>query len=346
MRACVLQSAFGLENLSMRDDWPERDPGPGEVLLEMRAAALNFRDYMAVRGRYNPRYPIPLIPGSDGVGTIAALGPGVKSWKVGQRVCPIISQVWQSGPPDRETLKHTLGGPLPGTLREGMLVPADAIVAAPEHLSDASAAAMQCAGLTAWNALVTYGQVRAGQTVLIQGTSAVSLFALQFAKLLGARTIVTSGDADKLNRCRELGADDLINYREEPEWQRPVRALTDGRGADHIIEIGGPGTLERSLQAVRPGGTVSLIGVMSSRAGNLDPSILLPIIMRNVRVQGIFVGARQDFMAMNQAVSANRLEPLIDRSFEFSDSPQAIREQGEGERFGKLVVRIHPEATV
>ncbi|MCR9143930.1 MAG: NAD(P)-dependent alcohol dehydrogenase [bacterium] len=339
MRACMLKDSWGLENLSIVDDLPDLEPGPGQVRVAMRAAALNFRDYMAVRGRYNPRYPIPLIPGSDGAGVVTALGAGVRQWKVGQRVSPIISQVWQSGPPDRETLKHTLGGPLPGTLQEAMIVPEDALVAVPEHLSDSEAAAVQCAGLTAWNALVTYGQLRAGKTVLIQGTSAVSLFALQFAVLLGARTILTSGDPEKLERGRELGVDETINYKEQPEWQRVARDLTDGRGADHIIEIGGAGTLERSLQAARPGGTVSLIGVMGP-GRELDPSILLPAIMRNLRLQGIFVGARQDYQAMNRAIAANQLRPIIDRSFALEEAPDAIRQQGEGERFGKLVVEI------
>ena len=334
----MLQNAWGLENLSLVDV-PDRDPGPGEVRLSIRAAALNFRDYLAVRGRYNPRYPIPLIPGSDGVGTVTALGPGVTDWKIGQRVSPIISLGWQSGPPDRETLKSTLGGPLPGTLQEAMIVPADGLVAVPDHLSDAEGAAMQCAGLTAWNALVTYGALRAGQSVLIQGTSAVSLFALQFAHLLGARTIITSGDDAKLERCRTFGATDCINYKREPEWQRVVRDLTDGRGADHIIEIGGPGTLERSLQAVRPGGMVSLIGVMGANE-NLSSSVLLPVIMRNVRVQGIFVGARQDYETMNRAVAAAGLRPVIDRTFSFEETPEAIRTQGEGERFGKLIVEM------
>lgn len=341
MRACMLKDSWGLENLVMVDV-ADREPGPGEVRLAMRAAALNFRDYMAVRGRYNPRYPIPLIPGSDGVGTITEIGAGVRQWKPGQRVSPIISQIWQSGPPDRDTLKHTLGGPLPGTLQQAMIVPEDALVAVPDHLSDAEAAALQCAGLTAWNALVTYGQLRAGQSVLIQGTSAVSLFALQFARMLGARTILTSGDEEKLERCRKLGASDTINYKEQPEWQRVVRDLTDGRGADHIIEIGGAGTLERSLQAARPGGSISLIGVMGP-GGSLDASILLPAIMRNLRLQGIFVGSRQDYQAMNRAIAANQLRPIIDRSFAFEEAPEAIRQQGEGERFGKLVVEISSE---
>ncbi len=336
----MLRDSWGLENLAVVDGLPDREPGPGEVRVAMRAAALNFRDYMAVRGRYNPRYPIPLIPGSDGVGVITDLGPEPREkWKIGQRVSPIISQVWQSGPPDRETLKYTLGGPLPGTLQESMVVPADALVAVPEYLNDAEAAAVQCAGLTAWNALVTYGQVHAGQTVLIQGTSAVSLFALQFAHVLGARTIVTSGDEEKLARCQELGASAGIHYKEQPEWQRAVRDLTDGRGADHVIEIGGPGTLERSLQATRPGGTVSLIGVMGP-GREMDPSILMPAIMRNLRLQGIFVGSRQDYQAMNQALAANELRPIIDRAFDFAEAPDAIRQQGEGERFGKLVVNF------
>ncbi len=358
MKAILLEEAWGLDNVRVKEV-PDPRPGPGEVLIRIEAAALNFRDFLAVQGKYNPRYPIPLIPGSDGAGTVVEYGPfaGARpAFKAGDRVIPLTATRWMSGPPDRDTLKFTLGGPLPGTLAELLVVPETALVRAPDHLSFAEAAALQGAGLPAWSAFVTYGAqngdmrgtggdvagtLRAGSTVVIQGTSAVSIFAMQLARLLGARALVTSGDDEKLARCvAEFGvaADDCINYRKQPDWELAVRERTNGGGADLILEIGGPGTLERSLKCVRPGGTIALIGAMGR--GQFDASILLPAIMRNIRLQGIFLGHRAGLIAMCRAFEAAELRPVIHGSFAFAEGPRAIREQGEGERFGKLVVNV------
>lgn len=358
MKAILLEDAWGLDNVRVTEV-PDPRPGPGEVLLRLEAAALNFRDFLAVQGKYNPRYPIPLIPGSDGAGTVVAYGPSgdaKPALKEGDRVIPLTATRWMSGPPDRDTLKYTLGGPLPGTLAEYIVVPESALVRVPEHLSFAEAAALQGAGLPAWSAFVTYGAnngdihggggavagtVRTGSTVVVQGTSAVSIFAMQLGRLLGLRVLVTSGDDEKLARCVQdfgVAADDCINYRTRPDWELAVRDRTDGGGADLILEIGGPGTLERSLKCVRPGGTIALIGAMGR--GQFEASMLLAAIMRNIRLQGIFLGHRAGLNAMCRAFEAAQLRPVIHETFEFKDAPRAIREQGEGERFGKLVVSL------
>ncbi|MCB1321570.1 MAG: NAD(P)-dependent alcohol dehydrogenase [Leptospiraceae bacterium] len=347
MRA-LQQSRWGHDQLQFVEQ-PEPQPGSGQVRLRLHYAALNYRDWMVVRGKYNPRYPLPLIPGSDGAGVIDAIGPKVTRWKVGDRVMPIISQTWLDGSPDRATLKHTLGGPLPGTLQECMLVPEAALVATPAHLSDREACTLPCAALTAWSALVTYGvdandPTIAGrrQTVLILGTGGVSIFALQFARLLGMHAIVTSSDDDKLRRAAELGGADteLINYQKHPDWERRVFEITEGRGVDNVIEVGGAGTLQKSIKSVRPGGVIALIGVL---AGEGQPD-LTRMLMYNVRMQGIFVGHRAGMEKMCAAISEHAMRPVIDQEFAFSESREAIAALAEGKHFGKIVIRMNAES--
>lgn len=336
MRTIEIQGAFGFDNLAERER-PEPSPGPGEVLLRMRAASLNYRDILMVRGHYNPRQPLPLIPCSDGVGVVEAVGEGVTRVSPGDRVATAFSQTWIAGPPTVDKLRGTLGGPIDGTLAEFMALDAEGVVPVPEHLSDAEAACLPCAALTAWSALVEEGGVTAGDTVLVQGTGGVSVFALQIATMLGARVIATSSSDEKLARVTELGAWHTVNYRDEPNWGKAVRTLTGGVGVDHVVEVGGAGTLEQSLKAVRVGGTVSVIGVLSGISSELN---IIPLLMSQLRLQGILVGSREGFERMVRAIEANRLEPVVDRVFAFSEARAAFDYMASGAHLGKVCIEF------
>lgn len=341
MRAWEVRGAFGLDRMELVER-PDPEPGPGEVLLRMRAASLNYRDYLMVEGQYNPRQALPLVPCSDGVGEVVGWGPGAEAaapWlRGGDRVMPIFAQGWLGGRPHRDAVRTTLGGPLDGTLSELMTVRAEGVVPAPEHLSDEEAATLPCAAVTAWNALVWAPDppVRAGDTVLTLGTGGVSVFALQLARLLGARVIVTSSSDEKLERARELGAWEGIHYEREADWGRRVRELT-GEGADLVVEVGGGETLPRSLQAVRAGGTIALIGVLAGRPAQLD---VASILMRRVRIQGVLVGSRDDLEAMCRAIGHHRLRPVVDRVFPFEEAHAAFEHLAAGRHFGKVCVRV------
>lgn len=337
MRAVVVEGAFGLENLK-RDERESPRPGPGQVRLEMRAASLNYRDLLMVQGRYNPRQPLPLVPGSDGAGTVVEIGDGVQRVAVGDRVCPIFAQSWLAGEdPAPDALRSTLGGPLDGTLREQMVLDAEGVVRIPDHLTDEEAACLPCAATTAWNALVTHGGVTAGDTVLIQGTGGVSIAALQFARVLGARAIVTSSSDDKLERARALGAWQTVNYRRFVEWSIPVREFTDGRGVDLVVEVGGGRTLEQSIRSVRAGGRICMIGVVSGRTCDLD---VTPVFMRQIRLQGILVGNRSQFESMLRAVAQHEIRPAVSRVFPLDQVSSAFEHLASGEHFGKVCVRL------
>lgn len=334
MKAWEIAEGFGLDHLRLAER-PDPTPGPRQVLVELRARSLNFRDLLMVRGKYDPRQALPLVPLSDGVGEVVAAGDGVQRVKPGDRVCPIFAQRWIAGTPTKTELRSTLGGPLDGTLRERMVCDEEAVVHAPEHLSDVEAATLPCAALTAWSALVTHGAVKPGETVLVQGTGGVSIFALQIAKVLGARVVATSSSDEKLERARALGADETINYRETPEWGKAARALTGGAGVDHVVEVGGAGTLDQSIRAVKPGGTISLIGVL---AGGAAPVNLTPVLMQNIRVQGVFVGHREAFEAMNRAIAHHGLRPVVDRVFPFAQAREAFDYLSSRQHLGKVCI--------
>lgn len=331
MRAWELRQ-FGLDGLGLADR-PDLAPGPGQVLVRIRAASLNYRDWLMVQGKYNPRQKLPLIPCSDGAGEVIVTGPGVTKLKPGDRVMGCFSQGWLSGTPTRDKISHSLGGPVDGMLTELAVFPEDGVARTPEHLSDAEAASLPCAATTAWNALVEQGRIKAGDVVLVQGTGGVSIFALQFAKLAGARVIVTSSSDAKLNRAHALGADDTINYRSEPEWAKRARELTGGNGVDHVVEVGGAGTLAQSMKAVRIGGTISVIGVLAGNASELN---VIPILMQNLRLQGVMVGSKEIFENMNRAIVLNKLKPVIDRIFAFEEAPAAFEYLASGAHFGKV----------
>jgi len=336
MRRWTIEGAFGLDNLRLGDH-PDSAPGPGEVALRMRAVSLNYRDLLTVRGLYNPKQPLPLVPCSDGVGEVVEVGDGVTRVAPGDRVATLFSQGWLKGEPTAAELRTTLGGPIDGTLTERMVLPADGVIPVPEHLTDAEAACLPCAGLTAWSALVELGGVTAGDVVLVQGTGGVSLFALQFATTLGARVIVTSSSDVKLERARELGAWKTVNYREDPDWGKTARKLTDGRGVDHVVEVGGAGTLPQSLRAVRVGGGISMIGVLSGTRSEMD---LIPVLMQQVRIQGVLVGSREGFERMNRAIDVSRMRPVVDRVVPFDEAPEAFAVMQRAEHFGKIAIAV------
>jgi NADPH:quinone reductase-like Zn-dependent oxidoreductase len=305
-------------------------PGPGQVLVRMRAASLNFRDLAIVAGKYF-RGPLTqdTIPLSDGAGEVEAVGAGVTEFKAGDRV---VATFTQGRPPE------ALGFPLDGTLAEYQVFPADGLLAVPPHLSFEQAATLPCAAVTVWNALMHGPRVlRPGETVLTLGTGGVSIFALQIAKMAGARLIITSSSDAKLERARALGADECINYKTTPDWEQKVLELTGGQGVEHVIDTGGVGTLPKSYLAVGREGLVSVIGVMTRPEGDLSPYPLMP---KFAMVRGIFVGAREHFDALMKAVAVNELEPVIDRTFDFDQSIEAFKYLKSGQHFGKVVIKI------
>lgn len=338
MRAIELQR-FAADGLAMTER-PLPQPGPGEVLVKVKACSLNYRDWLMLQGLYNPKQKLPLVPLSDGAGEVAALGDGVQGFKAGDRVLGHFFPAWLAGGPSVEKLSVSQGGPYDGWLCDYRIFPANALAKIPDHLSFAEAAALPCAALTAWSAIVTLGQVQPGERVLVQGTGGVSLFALQFAKLAGAEVIATSSSDDKLARAKALGADHLINYRTTPDWGRTARAISGGGGLDHVVEVGGAGTLTQSIRAIRPGGTISMIGVLSGPTSN---DLLLPlVVMQQVRLQGVTVGSKEGLDAMLRAMTLAKLKPVLDRRFGFS--VDAVREafdhMGKGGHFGKIVVEM------
>jgi NADPH:quinone reductase-like Zn-dependent oxidoreductase len=335
MKAYRIHAAKGIESLVV-DDLPSPEPGVGEVLVRVRAVSLNYRDLMVVKGFYSKNLPLPLIPCSDGAGEVAAVGPGVTVFKVGDRVASCFFSGWDAGPLTDTAGKTALGGAVDGMLAEERVLPATGLVAVPGHLSYDQAATLPCAGLTAWNGLIESGGLKPGESVLVQGTGGVSLFALQFARMAGAEVIATSSSEDKLERVRALGASAGINYKTTPEWGATARELAGGLGVDHVVEVGGAGTLGQSLKAVKVGGHIAMIGVLSG-AGEAGTT---PILMKNVRVQGIYVGSRLMFEAMNRAIALNRLEPIIDRVFSFDQAREAYAHLESARHFGKVVIRV------
>jgi len=327
---------FGIENLSIveRD---ELQPQANEVVMKFHAASLNYRDLMMVKGAYNPKLKTPLVPLSDGAGEVVAVGDAVTKWKIGDKVCPIFMQGWTDGEIDFTKARTALGGDLDGCLREFGAFDENGLVRFPDYLSYEEAACLPCAAVTAYNALFCSGSLKPDDSVLLQGTGGVSIFALQFASVHGARTIITSSSDEKLQRAKELGANDLINYRTRQDWDKAVLDLTSKRGVDHIVEVGGAGTMQKSVNAVKMGGDVSVIGVLSGK-GDFNPTSLL---MKTVKLQGIYVGSRQMFEQMNLMLCKHsHLKPVIDKVFEFGEVKDALKYMESGSHFGKIVVKI------
>ena len=327
--------AFSIDSLRLAQR-PIPAPRRGEILVRVRAASLNYRDLVILKGIYLPSLPLPFVPCSDACGEVAALGEDVTRFKVGDRVTPIYTQGWHDGMPTPEQrTKRTLGAPLTGVLQEYVVVPAEDAVAVPEHLTDAEAATLPIAAVTAWSTLAE-GHVKSGDTVLAQGTGGVSLFALQFAKLAGAKVILLSSSDEKLARGRQLGADIGINYRTTPEWQMTVKEATAGRGVDIVVETAGA-TLPKSVAALAFGGFIGVVGFVAGFEATLP---LRQLIGPMVRIQGIAVGSRARFEAMNRAIALHKLRPAIDSSFPLEQATEAFKRMERGDHFGKIVVTL------
>ena len=338
MRVFQIEGDWGFDNLKLSDR-PQPEPGPGQALIAMRMASLNSRDLIVPeRGYGRATGDLPLIPISDGVGEVVAVGDGVTRVAVGDRVTPTYFQRWVSGDPTPDRFASALGGPLDGVMADHVCLSQDGLVRIPDYLTDAEAATLPCAALTAWSAIVTHGATRPGDRVLIQGTGGVALFALAFAKHAGAHVTVISSSDEKLDRVRALGADATINYRETEDWARASREITADRGGyDNIVELGGAKTLPLSLRAVRPGGTLSMIGVLSGL--NIEAS-LGPIVARQVRLQGVTVGHRDGYEAMLAAMAQHEIRPVLGSTFGFTELKQALDHLRAGGHFGKTLIQF------
>jgi NADPH:quinone reductase-like Zn-dependent oxidoreductase len=332
MKAYEIGTSGGIDALKMVER-PTPKPGHGQVLVRIRATSLNYRDLIIAKGGLGKREK-SLIPLSDGAGEVVEVGPDVTRVRTGDRVAPIFTQTWLGGDIGRN-LPSALGGEVDGVLAEYVVLDQDGLVHFPDHLSFEEAATLPCAAVTAWNALISVGQLKAGDTVLVMGTGGVSIFALQFARITGARVIATSSSDAKLARLREMGAADVINYRTTPAWGKRAFEMT-AHGVDHVIEVGGAGTLANSFEAVRPGGRISLIGLLTGFGGEFNP---LVVLFKSVCFQGIRVGSREMFEAMNRAIAAAQLRPVIDHTFPFAEAPDAYRYLESGAHFGKVCIR-------
>ena len=336
MKAWQIVSDGGVDGLSLADvATPE--PGPGEVRVRMRANSVNYRDLTTIEDPVSRKLPYPTVPNSDGAGEVTALGDGVTGVAVGDRVASCFFSDWQAGPCSTTAMASALGGARQGVLAEEVVLPAGGVIPIPPGLSFEEAATLPCAALTAWHALTQPRPVIAGETVVLLGTGGVSVFAQQFCQVMGARTIVTSSSDAKLERMKALGASETINYRSTPDWDAEVMRLTDGQGADRIVEVGGPGTLQKSIEATRVGGTIGLIGILTGAAGQISPT---SIMRKSLTVRGIYVGPRQMFAEMNTAIATHHLHPVIDQTFAFEDAKAAYHAMRAAGHFGKLVVRI------
>jgi NADPH:quinone reductase-like Zn-dependent oxidoreductase len=336
MKVMQIQDSWSPDNIRLAER-PTPEPGPGQVLLRMEAASLNYRDYVMASGGYGRRGgSLPLVPCSDGAGRVVAAGPGVTRVAVGDLVCPIFSQAWLSGPFREGHWGGTLGGPRDGVMQEFMVLSQEGVVRAPRHLDAVQAATLPCAAVTAWNAVVAQGRVKAGDVVLVQGTGGVSLFALLFAKMHGARVLATSSSDAKLERVRALGADHGVNYKTTPDWHKAARDVTGGVGVDLVVEVAG--TLDASVRAVRCSGTLALIGVL---AGPSAPLGLGAVVTQNIRLQGVTVGSRELFEDMARAIELHGTVPPVDEQlFAFDEVGAAIKALPSGRHFGKVCSRF------
>jgi NADPH:quinone reductase-like Zn-dependent oxidoreductase len=330
--------AFGIDSIELASR-PDREPGRGEVKVRVRAASFNYRDLLMVKGMYNPKLKLPRIPCSDGAGEVTAVGDGVTAWKPGDRVAGIFMQNWIEGPPTPAKTKGALGGDIDGMLADSVILHETGLVAVPKSLSFEEAAALPCAAVTAWNALAA-ANLRAGSSVLIQGTGGVSIFALQFARLMGMRVLGISSSDEKLERARGLGLHAGLNYRNTPEWEQWVLEQTGGEGVDLVVEVGGVGTLPRSLRAVKMGGMIAQIGVLSGPESSQGEQLPLPVILhKQAHIRGIYVGSRRDFEEMNRCIELSGLKPVIETS-SWTNVPATLRRMEEASHFGKLVVTV------
>lgn len=338
MNCYEIQEAFGLENLN-KTERPDPKPGAGEVLVKVKAVSINYRDILMVRGHYNPRQPLPLIPFSDGCGEVVEVGDGVTRVAVGDRVCNTFFQEWLDGTPESGSVtRSSMGSPLDGMLTEYVVLNENGVVKLPDYLSFEEGATLPCAAVTAWSCLFRHGDVKPGDKVLALGTGGVSIFTLQLAKMAGAEVIITSSSDEKLERAKALGASHGINYTDNEKWFKDVRVATGGVGVDHVVEVGGVGTFDNSVKSTRMGGHVSMVGILS---GGSAPVNLTLVLMNDIRVQGVFVGPRKCFEDLNRALAHHEIRPVVDKTFGFDEAREAIEYVGSGSHFGKVVITVN-----
>jgi NADPH:quinone reductase-like Zn-dependent oxidoreductase len=335
MRAFQI-TQFGLENLKLVD-LPAPACGEGMVLIHVHATSLNYRDLLMVRGHYDPKLKMPRIPLSDGAGEVVAVGAGVTRFKPGDRVVGLFLQNWQDGGPSQAKSRGALGGDIDGILADYIVLPEHGVIHFPAHLSYEEAATLPCAGLTAWNALFHVAAIKPGDTVVVQGTGGVSIFALQFAKLVGARVLGTSSSDDKLQRAKTLGLDEGLNYKSTPDWSSWVKKQTSGEGADVIVEVGGAGTLKESMKAVRVGGTIAQVGVLG---GTEEKLVVTSVLMRQLRLIGVYVGSHTMMQAMHRAIEISQIKPVVGKVFPIQETIEAYRYLEQGRHFGKVIISL------
>ncbi len=337
MRAYQLaKGGAGVESLTVIER-PEPKPGHRQVLVKIHACSLNYRDLAIARGTYRVPVRDNIIPLSDGAGEVIAVGDGVRKVKVGDKVAGNFFQRWHAGEPGPDTHQAALGGGIDGMLAEYAVLEEDGVVKIPDHLSLEEGATLPCAGVTAWHAMVEHARLLSGDCVLLQGTGGVSIFGLQLAKAMGVSVIITSSRDEKLARAMQLGADHGINYNTTPEWQNAAMEITGGRGVDCVVEVGGAGTIARSFASIRVGGRIGLIGNLSGPPTELNPGLILA---KRANVQGISVGSTAMFEAMNRAIAANKIRPVIDKVFGFDEVQAAYQHMASGTHFGKIVIRV------
>lgn len=339
MRALEVSAPWGFDALKVVDA-PDPTPGHGEVLVRMKAVSLNYRDMLMVNGMYSRGSATAggsITPFSDGCGVVEAVGPGVTRVAVGDRVATLFFQNWTAGRPTLEKLSSSLGFPIPGAGRELGVFSQEGVSKVPDFLTDQQVATLPCAALTAWRGLFEDARLEPGDTVVLQGTGGVSIFGLQFAAAAGYRTVITSSSDEKLERAKALGADHLVNYRTTPDWAAAVREATGGVGADFVMEVGGAGTIQQSLRAVRIGGHIAIIGVVAGAGEGVNPGVL---IGNSARLQGLSVGSREMFEAMCRAIELHRIEPVVDKVFPWTDVAKAFAAMQGGEHFGKIVLQF------
>ena len=337
MRALNVAAPWGLDEIKVVEK-PDPKPGPGQVLVRMRAVSLNYRDLLMMNGMYGRGATSAkdvITPFSDGCGVVEAVGAGVTRFKPGERVSTLFFQNWISGPPSLEKLSSALGFPVPGAGAELQTFSEQGLSRAPDFLTDEEVATLPCAALTAWRGLFHDARLEPGDTVVLQGTGGVSIFGLQFAHAAGLRTLITSSSDEKLERARGLGADHLVNYKTTPDWSKAVRDATDGRGADFIMEVGGGGTIQQSMRAVKIGGHIAIIGVVAGAGEPFNPAAL---IGNSAKLQGLSVGSRDMFESMCRAIDLHQIRPVVDRTYPFTEARAAFQAMAAGEHFGKIVL--------
>ena len=325
---------FGIENLSIAE---KEIPTPkrSEVLVKIHAISLNYRDYLTIEGKYNPNYKLPLVPCSDSAGEIVAIGEDVSKWKIGDRVMGVFAPDWISGTTNIQAIRNTLGGPNHGTLQEYRVFSENGIVRLPSNLNYIEGSTLPCAALTAWSALNEFGSTQAGDIIVTQGSGGVSIFAIQLSKLFGAKVLAISGSEEKEEKLKQLGVSIVINYKKNPKWGKEIKNTTGG--VDHVIDVGGSETLEESIKSLKPFGQISLIGILGGSTANIN---LLPILMQNIKIQGILVGSKNAFESMSKTIEINNLKPVINHVFGFTEYKEAIKSLKSGSQFGKICINM------